>query len=49
MENVLRTKSANSERLLKAHENLMELSEENRKKFALLHAALKKTSESKEE
>ena len=48
MENVLRTKSANNELLLKAHENLMELSEENRKKFALLHEALKKSSETKE-
>ncbi len=47
MENVVKTKSANADLLLKAHENLMELSEENRQKFALLHAALKKNSETK--
>lgn len=49
MESVFKTKTASADLLLKAHENLMELSEENRKKFATLHAALKNSSENKEE
>ena len=46
MENIIKTRNANSDLLLKAHENLMELSEENRKKFSTLHAVLKGQSES---
>jgi anti-anti-sigma factor len=49
LENVVKTKSASVDLLLKAHENLMELSEENRKKFATLHAALKNSPETKKD
>jgi anti-anti-sigma factor len=47
MENVVKTRSASADLLLKTHENLMELSEENRKKFAALHTALKNSGEGK--
>lgn len=39
------THKANAELLLKAHENLMELSEDNKKKFSGLHDVLKKQQE----
>jgi hypothetical protein len=35
------TKGASVDLLLHSHENLMELSEENKKKFAALHSVLK--------
>lgn len=40
MENVVRTQSTGAELLLKAHENLMELSEDNKKRFSALHSVL---------
>ena len=49
MKNIIKTRNANSDLLLKAHENLMELSEENRKRFSTLHAVLKSQSESGKE
>ncbi len=42
MENILPCKKSNAELILKAHENLMELSAENRKKFGTLHSILSK-------
>ncbi|MCX7656729.1 MAG: STAS domain-containing protein [Treponemataceae bacterium] len=41
MIDIIQTKKAELELLLHAHENLMEISEENRKKFATLHGVLK--------
>jgi anti-anti-sigma factor len=41
MIDVIQTKKAELDLLLHTHENLMEISEENRKKFATLHAVLK--------
>ncbi len=41
MININQTKTANVDLLLHSHENLMELSEENKKKFAALHSVLK--------
>jgi anti-anti-sigma factor len=43
LSDIVKTKSAGVDLLLGTHENLMELSEGNRKKFAPLHAALKKS------
>lgn len=48
MVDVVKTKSAGRDLLLKAHENLMEISEENRKKFSTLHSVLKNQAESEE-
>ena len=42
MVDVLKTRSAGADLLLKAHENLMELSEDNVKRFSTLHTVLKK-------
>lgn len=39
--NINQTKGASVDLLLHSHENLMELSEENKKKFAALHSVLK--------
>ncbi|GAB1482850.1 hypothetical protein MASR2M78_16660 [Treponema sp.] len=47
MEDVYKTRSAGVELLLKAHENLMEISEDNRKKFATLHAVLENQTKKK--
>jgi len=41
MINIIKTTSTGADLLLKAHENLMELSDENRKRFATLHSVLK--------
>ncbi len=50
MENVTRGGGPTTEFLMKAHEELMDLSEENRKRFNLLHMVLrKKLQERKEE
>ena len=46
MENIVKTRTASSDLLMKAHENLMELSEANKKRFATLHSVLKGQSES---
>jgi len=40
LENVVRTQATSAELLLKAHENLMELSDENRQRFSTLHKVL---------
>jgi anti-sigma B factor antagonist len=48
MRNIVKTKQTGSDLLLKAHENLMELSEANKKKFETLHAVLKQTNQHKE-
>jgi anti-anti-sigma factor len=45
MEDVLKTRSTGADLLLKAHENLMELSEDNAKRFSTLHSVLKKQSD----
>ncbi|AEJ19495.1 STAS domain-containing protein [Gracilinema caldarium] len=45
MININQTKTANVDLLLHSHENLMELSEENKKKFAALHSVLKNQKE----
>jgi anti-anti-sigma factor len=42
MVDVLKTRTAGADLLLKAHENLMELSEDNVKRFSTLHSVLKK-------
>jgi len=42
MKNIVKTTASSAELLLSSHENLMELSEENRKKFSGLHGVLKK-------
>ncbi len=41
MEPVEKTRAPGADMLLRAHENLMDISEENRKKFAGLHSVLK--------
>jgi anti-anti-sigma factor len=41
MADIVKTKSPGADLLLRAHENLMEISEENRKRFAALHSVLK--------
>lgn len=41
MENINQTMNASVDLLLHSHENLMELSEENKKKFSALHSVLK--------
>ena len=41
MDNIIKTTSTGADLLLKAHENLMELSEENKRRFATLHSVLK--------
>jgi anti-anti-sigma factor len=41
MQNILKTQDTGPDLLLRTHENLMELSEENRKKFSILHSLLK--------
>ena len=41
MKNILKTQDTGPDLLLRTHENLMELSEENRKKFSILHSLLK--------
>ena len=41
MVNIIKTTATGADLLLKAHENLMELSDENRKRFATLHSVLK--------
>ncbi len=41
MEDVLKTRSTGVDLLLKAHENLMELSDDNVKRFSTLHSVLK--------
>jgi len=48
MDNVLKTQATGADLLLKAHENLMELSDENVKRFSTLHAVLKKQTENKD-
>jgi anti-anti-sigma factor len=42
MDDVLKTRSTGVDLLMKAHENLMELSDENAKRFSTLHSVLKK-------
>lgn len=46
MEDVVKTRSTGADLLLKAHENLMELSDENVKRFSTLHSVLKNQAES---
>ena len=41
MINIIKTTATGADLLLKAHENLMELSDENKKRFATLHSVLK--------
>jgi len=41
MVNIIKTTSTGADLLLKAHENLMELSEENKRRFSTLHSVLK--------
>lgn len=48
MENVAKTDAASTEFILKSHENLIEISEENRRRFALLHKILKRKLEEPE-
>lgn len=48
MVNINQTKSASVDLLLHSHENLMELSEENKKKFAALHSVLKSQKDQEE-
>jgi anti-anti-sigma factor len=45
MENVAKTDAASTEFILRSHEDLIEISEENRKRFALLHKILKRKLE----
>jgi anti-anti-sigma factor len=46
MENIIQTKKTGVDLLLTTHENLMEVSEENKNKFASLHKALKEQQKS---
>lgn len=46
MRDVVKTKTTGPDLLLRAHENLMELSEENKKRFAAVHSVLKNVAES---
>lgn len=45
MDDVLKTRSTGADLLLKSHENLMELSEDNVKRFSTLHSVLKKQAD----
>lgn len=48
MENINQTRGTSIDVLLRSHENLMELSEENKKKFEALHSVLKSQKNQKE-